>query len=193
MSPSGNLTHLQLRGFSPDSLPKLPQLTAFCRRVPPAAHDMAIRKTALAFLLPFPELPNVHDSFIGTAIAALNGWEVMPEPLTLFRQHGKNASGSGKKLSWAGQLQAAKKSIASNTFLWNSQLYSAVIERLADRLDENAKRLLTERQIHSANRAKMGDCGMFKRLCLIAGELFTGRYFRFARGLKSIVQDLFLR
>lgn len=193
LHPCGTLTHLKLRGFDPQKLPFMPQLATFCRRVPPAAHDMAIRKEALEFLLPFPELSNVHDSFIGTVIAALDGWEVVPEALTLFRQHGNNASGSGKKLNWAGQLQAAKKSIASNTFLWNAQLYQAVTVRLQNRISPRALAMLAERERHSANRAKMNNCGLLKRFELIARELFTGRYFRFARGLKSIVQDLFLR
>ena len=188
-----NYTHLQLRGFSPARLAQMAQPETFVRRVPPAAHDMAIRRSALKFLIPFPKLKNVHDSFIGLSIAGLDGWAVIPEPLTLFRQHGSNASNSGQKRSLAGQLSAAKKSIADDTFLWNAKLHSFVQARLKGVIDDEVETLLKERVRHSENRSKMGKVNLFYRLWLITEELFSLRYFRFARGIKSVIQDIFLR
>ena len=190
---SQNCTHLQLRGFVPEKLPFLPQLRQFVRRVPPAAHDMAIRRNSLKFLIPFPKLKNVHDSFIGLSIAAQDGWAVIPEPLTLFRQHASNASNSGRKRSLAGQFSAAKKSIADDTFLWNAKLHSFVLARLRGSFDDDVETLFKERVRHSENRSKMGKVNFFYRLWLITEELFSGRYFTFARGIKSVIQDLFLR
>lgn len=193
LEPQGK-THLEIRNFSPDLLKKLPQFKNFIRRVPPAAHDMAIRKTALKYLLPFPKQPNVHDSFIGITIAALNGWEMIPECLTLFRQHGANASGSGKSDSGiAGQLRAAKQSAKSDTFAWNAKLHAFVLARLKDRIDDENETLLKARVVHSQSRSKMGKCNWFHRAFLVGIELFSGNYFRFARGIKSVIQDLFLR
>ena len=190
---SQNCTHLQLRGFAPEQLPNLPQLPQFARRVPPAAHDMAIRRSALKFLIPFPKLKNVHDSFIGLSIAALNGWAVIPETLTMFCQHGKNLSNSGQISSLAGQFRAAKKSAADDTFNWNAKLYAFVLRRLDNKLDDDAEAILKERLHHSHIRSQMGKVNYLYRVLLIAGEIFSGRYFRFARGIKSIIQDLFLR
>lgn len=186
-------THLECRGYTPARLPEMPQTETFFKRVPPAAHDMALRKSVLKYLLPFPKLKNVHDTFIGITIAALNGWAVVSEPLTLFRQHGNNASNSGKKTGLAGQLQAAKRSAADDTFLWNAKLHSFVLSRLKGVLDDDTERLLKERIAHSANRSQMGKCGFFRRFFLVMTELFSLRYFHFARGIKSIIQDLFLR
>ena len=190
---SQNCTHLQLRGFVPEKLPNLPQLQQFARRVPPAAHDMAIRQTTLKFLIPFPKLKNVHDSFIGLSIAALDGWAVIPETLTLFRQHEKNLSKSGQISTLAGQLRAAKRSAAEDTFNWNAKLYSFTLRRLDNKLDDDAEAILKERQHHSHIRSQIGKVNFLNRLLLIAGEIVSGRYFRFARGVKSIIQDMFLR
>ena len=193
LEPLGQ-THLEIRGFSPALLAKTPQFKNFVRRVPPAAHDMAIRRSALKYLLPFPKLPNVHDSFIGVTIAALNGWEMIPESLTLFRQHDKNASGSGKKSSGiAEQLKAAKQSAKSDSFAWNAKLHAFVFARLKDALDDENEALLKARIAHSQNRSNMGKCNCFRRMFLIGCELCSGNYFRFARGLKSVIQDLFFR
>ena len=188
-----NCTHLQLRGYSPARLPGMAQAETFIRRVPPAAHDMAIRRSTLKQLLPFPKLKNVHDSFIGLVIAAQNGWAVIPETLTLFRQHGNNASNSGQKQTLAGMFHAAKKSIADDTFLWNAKLHSFTAARLKAQLDDEVEMLFKDRVRHSENRSKMGKVNLFYRLYLIAAELFSLRYFRFARGVKSVIQDIFLR
>lgn len=188
-----NCTHLQLRGYSPARLGAMPQVETFARRVPPAAHDMAIRRKTLKYLLPFPRLKNVHDTFIGVAIAAQYGWAVIPETLTLFRQHGNNASNSGQKQTLAGMFRTAKKSIADDTFLWNAKLYSFTLARLKAQLDDKVEMLLKERVLHSENRSKMGKVNFFYRLWLIIEELFSFRYFRFARGLKSVIQDIFLQ
>ena len=188
-----NCTHLQLRGYSPARLSQMPQTEVFARRVPPAAHDMAIRSCVLKQLLPFPKLKNVHDSFIGLVIAAQDGWAAVPETLTLFRQHGNNASNSGQKQTLSGMFRAAKKSIADNTFLWNAKLHSFVLARLKGQLDDVVETLFKERVKHSEKRSKMGKVNFFYRLWLITEELFSMRYFRFARGIKSVIQDLFLR
>ena len=117
----------------------------------------------------------------------------MPETLTLFRQHESNASNSGRKQSLADQLSAAKRSIADDTFLWNAKLHSFVLARLKGMLDDDVEALLKERVKHSENRSRMGKVNFFYRLWLITEELFSGRYFTFARGIKSVIQDLFLR
>ena len=192
LTPLG-YTHLEKRGYSPARLTTSPQFKNFVRRVPPAAHDMVIRRETLKYLLPFPRLKNVHDTFIGIAIAALDGWAVIPEALTLFRQHAKNASNSGKKTTFTGELKAAKQSAAEDTFLWNAKVYAFVRARLKNMLNDDNEQLLDARIAHSKCRSKMGKVNIFHRMFLIGGEFFSGNYFRFARGLKSVIQDIFLR
>ena len=193
-------THLQNRGFTVKQLQTAAsrraensQLEQFLLRVPPAGHDMAFRSSMKKYLLPFPELPGCHDTWIGLVIAALSSWAFVPESLTLFRQHGKNASGSGAvNKGLAAQLRAARKSIADNTFLWYVELFDRLIDRVGSECTVNVLAGLVERKAHSQARADM-NCPLDKRLPLILNEIKNGNYKRYGRGFKSVIQDIFLR
>ena len=193
-------THLQNRGFTVRQLQSAAnrraensQLAQFLLRVPPAGHDMAFRSSMKKYLLPFPELPNCHDTWIGLVIAAVSSWAFVPESLTLFRQHGKNASGSGAANSGlAAQLRAARKSIADNTFLWYVELFDRLIDRIGADCTVNVLAGLVERKAHSQARADM-NCPLKQRMPLILNEIRNGNYKRFGRGFKSVIQDIFLR
>ena len=196
LSPLG-LSHWDLRGFSGDNIRKylnsdhLGKLAFFCRQVPPAAHNMAFRADLKPLLLPFPELNECHDTWIGLIIAAAAEWNVCDESLTLFRQHRSNLSQSGKRT----QLQEAFHSIRNNTFAWNAKLYHSLIERLKDKNIPSAPPVITmlnDRREHSMARSRM-DGHFFKRLPLIIKEIRNQRYFKYARGWKSILQDVLLR
>ncbi len=187
--------HWECRGFSASGLESAYRsglLPLFLARVPAAGHDMAFHASMKSLLLPFPALAECHDTWIGLVLAALDRWCFTPEKLTLFRQHGANASQSGRRRSWIEEWREAKKSAAKNTFAWNAELYRCLLERLAGHCSPEAAGLLADRMEHSRVRAAM-DCGFAGRLPSIAGELWNGRYFRYGRGWKSVVQDLLLR
>ena len=191
-------SHLQIRGFSKGSFDsskiKLRKylLPLFLKRVPPAAHDMAITADAKSIILPFPNLPNCHDTWIGLCLVALDGWAFTNEELTLFRQHNNNASNSGKQGGIIAKIKQAKASIKNNTFAWNAQLYKELITRLEDKCDKDVLELLHDRMEHSLARSNM-QCNIIKRLPLIVKEILNRRYFRYGRGWLNIVQDMFFR
>lgn len=168
------------------------RLMLFLRRVPAAGHDMAFTRAARELLLPFPALPGCYDSWIGLVIAAAGTWELIPEALTLFRQHGGNLSGSGKPDSWRGKLRQARESAALNSFGWNAALYRALEERLEPHVPVEVLRHLQDRRAHSEARAAMANSPL-RRLRLVLNELFRRRYFRYGRGWLNVVQDLLLR
>ena len=189
------MTHLETREYG--YLRKLPpgrwenQLSHCCRRVPAAGHDMAFTRILLQKLLPLPEIPDCHDTYLGTAAAALDAWQICPRSLGTFRRHGGSASRSGQKFSLIMQLREAKNSIKNNSFAWNAALFRAVIDRLPE-LDTEKKSMLRARMEHSANRAEMSR-NIFRRVPHIWEELRSGNYFRFGRGWKNVIQDIFFR
>ena len=112
-------------------------------------------------ILPFPDLPACHDTWIGLVIASVSEWELIDAELTKFRQHQCNMSQTGKN----SQLKQAIDSIKDNTFAWCVALYDTLVERLLliDLIHPEVLELLKDRRDHSATRAKM-NCNIFKRL-----------------------------
>ncbi|MBQ4328600.1 MAG: glycosyltransferase [Lentisphaeria bacterium] len=167
------------------------QFSDSCCRFPAAGHDMALKNDLLKKLLPIPELANCHDNYLGVAAAAFDAWEIVPDSCGTFRRHGNNSSGAGAKLSFLGQLKTARASVKNNSFAWNAELFRSIIEKLPD-LPRERIALLKERMEHSLARAQMGE-KKSKKLRLIIQEIRNRNYFRFGRGWKNVIQDLFLR
>ena len=191
-------SHLQIRGFSKDTFDsskiKLRKylFPLFLKRVPPAAHDMAITADAKSIILPFPDLRNCHDTWIGLCLVALDGWSFTNEELTLFRQHNNNASNSGKIAGIFSKIEQAKSSIKNNTFAWNAQLYKELIVRFNGKCDNETLEELNDRMQHSLVRSNM-QCNVIKRLPLILREISNKRYFKYGRGWVNVLQDMFFR
>ncbi len=177
------VTHLELRGFAGDASKDF-----FLKRVPAAGHNMAFRAELKDFLLPFPALKECHDTWIGLVIAAVSRWIFTDDVLTLFRQHDSNLSQAGR----SGQLKAALSSIKNDTDSWNMALYDGLIQRLTGKIDPELLERFKDRRGYSAVRAKM-NCNIFKRLPLILGEIKNKRYFKYGRGWKNVIQDVFFR
>ena len=182
LKPLG-VTHWDLRGFNGDV-----RLSFFLKRVPAAGHNMAFKSELKDLLLPFPDLKECHDTWIGLVIAATNGWAFTSENLTQFRQHDNNLSQANK----SGQLKAALESIKNDTSSWNMALYDELIKRLSGSASPEVLELLKDRRDHSAARAEM-NCNIFKRFPLICKEIKNKRYFKYGRGWKNVIQDLILR
>jgi len=196
LHPAG-ISHWEKRGFSAAMLQAvsgngMELLKLFLKRVPAAGHDMMFKSSCKEFLLPFPALAGCHDSWTGLCLAALGSWCFTPRQLTLFRQHGSNASGSGKNGGALAKLREARRSIRENSFLWNAELYDELIRHLGKRCTPETLALLRDREAHSRRRAQMA-CPLPQRLPLIAKEIQNGRYFRHGRSWYNIVQDLVLR
>ena len=172
---------------------RLQRLQRFARLVPASGHNMAFDARLKELLLPFPELPECHDTWIGLVIEAVTpGWLIAEQPLTLFRRHDHNVSLTGK----SGRLQQALDSIRNNTFSWHVKFYDELLQRL-DKRDFSQHdaiiALLRDRRAHSAARVAMNCRNIFARLPLILHEIVNRRYFRFGRGWQNVIQDLLLR
>lgn len=196
LSPLGS-THWGLREFHPDDFARyraadpLGKLAFFCRRVPAAGHNMGFAAVLKDVILPLPELPGCHDTWIGLVVAATGFWQAADLPLTKFRQHRDNVSEAGRRGPWS----EAVRSLRGDTCGWYAALYDQLIERLKKVRPETPPEvlaLLADRRDHSAARSRMTG-GFFDRLPLVLGELVNRRYFKYGRGWKNVIQDLALR
>jgi glycosyltransferase involved in cell wall biosynthesis len=187
LNPLG-VTHFDLRGFNGHPKTDIEMLEFFLCRVPAAGHNMAFKSEFKELILPFPELDECHDTWIGLVIAATKKWAFINDTLTKFRQHTDNVSQAGR----SSQLKAALDSIKNNVSTWTVALYDELIRRLAGKAKPGILELLKDRREHSATRAKM-NCNIFKRLPLVLREIKNKRYFRYGRGWKNAIQDIFLR
>jgi glycosyltransferase involved in cell wall biosynthesis len=187
------ITHWDLRNFSENKIfsTSSGMLDFFLKRVPIAGHNMVFRSELKDLLLPFPDLVECHDTWIGLVIKATNKWVFTSDTLTQFRQHDNNLSQGGR----INQFKTAIASIKSDTFTWNMNLYNELINRLSQSsycIEPKVMKLLEDRRNHSAARSKM-NCNIFKRFPLVYGEIKNKRYFKYGRGWKNVIQDLILR
>ncbi len=190
LKPLG-ITHWDLRGFQTNemlSYPLVGMMEFFLKRVPAAGHNMAFKSKLKDLILPFPDLKECHDTWIGLVIAATNRWAFTSDTLTQFRQHTDNVSQSGR----SSQLKAALESIKNDTSAWNATLYDELIQRLTGKIEPEVLELLEDRRDHSAARTKM-NCNIFKRFPLVCKEIKNKRYFKYGRGWKNVIQDMLLR
>lgn len=192
LKPLG-FTHIQSRGFSSVKECFSCGSKAFLKRVPPAGHDMALSREFLDILLPFPDLRDCYDTWIGLVLYALGAWKFScDQPLTLFRRHQKSVTRSGLIPSFSEKLALAKKAVKDDTSNWYARLYAELISRTQNRITPEMLELLEARRRHSMTRSMM-NTAFFKRTKLVLQETFNGNYFRFGRSFSNIFQDLLLR
>ena len=186
-------THWQSRGVGSADAIFSGDGASFLKRVPAAGHDMAFAAEFRNILLPFPELENCYDTWIGLVLFALGAWRKPSDiPLTLFRRHPQSLTSSGAKSGIAGKLREAKKAIADDTSGWYARLYAELIARVEKQASPEMLLRLEARRKHSLCRSQM-NVPLLKRLPLIWQETVNGNYFRFGRSFLNIIQDIFLR
>ena len=186
-------SHLQSRGF-----PSLQEIfdgncNCFLKRVPPAGHDMAFAAELKEVLLPFPDLKDCYDTWIGLVLFALGAWKFSsPIPLTLFRRHRASVTRSGLVPSFKELFLQAKKAVDEDYSAWYAELYRVLIERVKDRVSPEMLASLEARRLHSLARSSM-NTAFPERLKKVYQETRNGNYFRFGRSYLNIIQDLFFR
>ena len=186
-------THIQSRGFCSFDEIFVPHSTAFLKRVPPAGHDMAFSSEFIDVLLPFPDLKDCYDTWIGMVLFALRAWKFSASvPLTLFRRHSRSVTRSGLVPTLKESLAQAAKAVEDDAAAWHGKLYSELIARLGDKIDEEMLSLLEARRRHSIARTQM-NTSFFRKMRLIWQETVNGNYFRFGRSFQNIVQDILFR
>jgi len=168
----------------------------FARRVVAAGTTLAFRAGFGPLLHPFPDLPSTHDAWIAFVIAAVADCEIVEEPLVRYRLHDANQIGLRRR-GWREQLDQARRQLARDAFAQDVAFYELARARLSAagpevRVREAALRVIDEKIAHSRRRAAMSG-SLLGRLPAVAEELLRGRYHRYAYGLRSVAQDLFLR
>lgn len=189
----GNLgvTHWQLRDFSPEKWQKGKEFDFLLRRVPAAGHNMAFEKDFIPYILPLPELDEVHDTFIALIIGGVGSWQLIDRRLTAFRQHTGNLSGMYRG---RGRWEQALYAIKFRRDEWNYRLFAALFERLSAVEGIPAEKLaqIRARMAYSLARSQLSP-HFAGRVIPALKLLFSGKYHRFGRGIANFVQDVFLR
>lgn len=189
------LTHWDIRDFSAEEIrlivegSRADRVRLFLKRILPAGHNMAFSAKLKNELLPFPDIPECHDSWIGYVVLLNSDWAAVNEKLTLYRQHGNNVSQFGRE----GQFKRAIRSIRNNSFSWTEALFGELETQFQNRLEPELFALLHDRRLHAKARKAMNYANFWERLPLVYGEWSSGRYHRYGRGNKNVFQDLFLR
>jgi glycosyltransferase involved in cell wall biosynthesis len=168
----------------------------FARRVVAAGTTLAFRARFAPLLHPFPDLPSTHDAWIAFLIASVAGCEVVEEPLIRYRLHGANQIGL-RRFGLRDQLAQARRQLARGAFAQDAAFFELARQRLAEagaafEVRADALRVIDEKIAHSRTRDAMPG-PVVARLPVVLGELLRGRYHRYAYGLRSVAQDLFLR
>lgn len=145
---------------------------------------MALRRRVLDDALPLPASDWVHDAWIGTLAAMRGAIDSLPEPLISYRLHSHNQLGLGGNDAMPRherrKRQLTSEQVECEQLLDRARtlgLPQAVLAKV-----ERKRRHIMVRGTLPANR--------LRRLPKVCGELFTGNYQRFGRGLLSAAIDL---
>jgi glycosyltransferase involved in cell wall biosynthesis len=170
-----------------------------------AGSTLAFRAAYLPLVLPIPDVPNSHDIWITLLIACVARLDPVDEPLVQYRLHASNTIGL-RRYDVLGQIKMARWQLRTRQFLINANLHQAALERLETWKDEGATSpsgssftlhpstlaLLREKVAHYRARDRMPGFWP-SRVPVVAREFARGHYGKYSYGLKSVLQDLFLR
>jgi hypothetical protein len=179
----------QRRMAGGDSLPVL------LKHAVPAGCTLAFVAAYRPLLLPFPDLPHVHDVWISLLLACVSRLTPVTEPLVSYRLHSHNTVGM-RRYNWLGQLRMARHQLRTGAFRQLEMLHTAARDRLAGQaqwpVSPAALAQLNEKIRHSRLRDELPP-RWSQRWQTIRSEWRAGGYQRFSYGLKSVLQDVFLR
>ena len=161
-----------------------------------AGCTLAFAAEFVPLLLPIPDLPHCHDVWTTLLLACVGRLDPVDDELVRYRLHASNTVGL-RRHSLLDQVRMARHQLRSAAFANAAELCAAAHDRLVAHrhrwpVSDGVLALLREKVDHSRRRHAMPGPWL-RRLPVIAGELRRGRYARYSYGLKSVLQDLFLR
>jgi glycosyltransferase involved in cell wall biosynthesis len=167
----------------------------YCRRNLVTGTATAFRKELLEMALPFPA-DWIHDEWLASCAAAWKSVAMLPDKLTYYRQHGRNAIGvPTSRLARLAHYRRRMKVLPRDEYLSNKIRRWGALHRRIDEVGgarPEAIALLTEVEQHFARRKAFSKC-LPARLMSIVRESRTRSYTRFADGVAGMVRDLTLR
>ncbi len=170
-------------------------LLVLLRHAIAAGSTLAFRSEYLPLLLPIPDFPHSHDIWITLLLACVGKLSPVDRDLIQYRIHDNNEVGM-RRYGFLDQIRVARYQIKTNTFGYLANLHQAAIERLTSQarwtVTPQHLELLREKIRHSQVRDQMPRRWL-SRLGPIASESRRGNYSKYSYGMKSVLQDLFLR
>jgi len=168
----------------------------FARRVVAAGTTLAFRARYAPLLHPFPDLPSTHDAWIAFLVACVADCALVDRPLVRYRLHGDNQIGL-RRFDLRGQLRQARRQLARGAFAQDVAFFELARSRLADAAPDftvrpGVRQVVGQKLAHARSRDAM-PASLAARLPTVWRELASGRYHRYAYGLKSVAQDVLLR
>ncbi|MGA7410085.1 MAG: glycosyltransferase family 2 protein [Bryobacteraceae bacterium] len=152
--------------------------------------SMAFRASFRKVVLPLP--PGwMHDYWIALLGSTLSYGVPVDEVLFKYRRHADQACGWRKK-NFAQTLMDSLRTRHDES--WKkietfrhilSRVHSTSLDWPADRI-----KLLEDKEIHLARRAKVRSASGIKRVTGVLAEACTGRYHRFSNSWYSVIRDL---
>jgi Glycosyl transferase family 2 len=179
------------------------QLLNFVRWPFVTGATMAFRSRLRKYIFPFPDHKIwIHDGWIAVVASAI-GEKGLPinESLIMYRQHGHQQIGANlggeprgarQKLPprRKGRQAARQRWIESATFFRHLRKHLSALAISQEPATARSIETLDQFEHFLHNRLKIFSGNTPGRVGLIAGELFSGRYQKFANSWKSALADL---
>ena len=186
-----NRTLWQLRKFSDPMQKKVNRnrsLSVFLQRVTCSSHNIAFKRRALEYLLPFPELhPFYPDTFIALSIAAHSQWRAVPQQLTLYRLHNSNES-----VPQSSAFASGVRARSNRAALRNALLAETIIERAQAKLPPEVCCQLQKFALFHQKRDRYSKNFLLRTLQVLI-QAIKLNYWRFANNLRTIAADVIIK
>ena len=179
------------------------QLPCFLRWPFVTGATLAFRSRLKPFIVPFPEHQIwIHDAWIAVVGSSIGEQGMaLDASLVMYRQHAQQqiganlatgARGAGRKPPPRSEVRQARRQqwITSATFFRHLRRHLAALGASQEPATARSIETLDQFEHFLHNRLKIFSGTTPKRILLIAEELFSGRYQKFANSWKSALADL---
>jgi glycosyltransferase involved in cell wall biosynthesis len=155
---------------------------------------MAFRRELLPLVTPIPD-DEIHDRWISYLLAVRGRFDIIPQPLMQYRQHGSQQLGLPPKAARERMVHARDK--GANFYAEEIHRFEQIRDWVqARRIEfpyaEHALKEIERKLSHLAHRVRLAPIKV-ARLPNVLRESLNGNYWRYSGGWISIVKDLAIR
>lgn len=167
------------------------QFAGWVRHRAIAGHGMAVRADLRPVMLPFG-VDWTYDQWLGLTAAACGALVLEPRPLTLHRQHDRQALGHRRKR--LGDMYRKDRHLEVGSFSRQMARWTELRNRLASHgsalRDERVIEVIDARIAFLGARQRMRLGSPIQRFVRATAELVRGGYHRYGRGLLTYARDV---
>ena len=155
--------------------------------------SMAFRAKFRDLILPIPlDIYYLHDNWIALTVSAVAGCEIIRNRLIKYRQHRQQSSDGITRRSKTDTIFVMRR--RDNDYSGIINQLNIVEKRLLKsaydpKIIEKAIMKIGQAKSHLQNRATLPDV-FFRRLPIVARDLFRRRYHKYSNGFYSAIKDL---